>query len=473
MDLLLKKETPLPVAVVDCFRGLATPSESVNLSANTLEYLLTTLNETPVEEKVPTPIVMTSTAALTAVFDLEESKPFVDSKYAGCLSSLLMRIGTAQGVDSGDSSKEAVLALRAFLTRAEEFDLLSTLDDQVWDVFEGNNYDDAITQFTRLWCGIHTTKMLGLLRFLARFYSQQSYVGQRVAAVAILAEFVNQTQDANLTSELIRFLLPRVADKVVKVRKQALRGLGNVVTSWCPQVSQSATSILSALTTTSEDPVSEVAAEAVDSLTRVAGVVEEQLIGPMVINIVFRLRSSLDRKEDSVRAAAFKLFGVLCRFGNGDNKENFLDQTHQNLPIYLIHANDESEDVSTAAIAGLAQIFTLLGLEAAVKLTENFTVGSNYDAFLEAVVTIILEGYGHAQMRQYIDTVMTYFTSSWAACRANSAYLLGCLMHLSNESHRKRLNPGVITQGLVGLLTDKSATVRAKVCKSLSMLGSV
>jgi hypothetical protein len=473
IDLLLTKTVPLSAAVLDCFRGLATPTEQVNLSSPTLEHLLTCLNETPVDEKVPTPLVMTATAALTACFDLEESKAFVDAKYAGCLSSLLMRIGTAQGVDSGASSQEAVLATRAFLTRAGEEELLATLEDELWTGFESKTYDDSITQFIRVWCGVRPEKMLSLLRFLARFYSQQAYVGQRVAAVAILAEFVNQTEDANLTQELIKFLLPRVTDKVVKVRKQALRGLGNMVTSWSPQVSAAATSILSALTSMCEDPVSEVAAEAVASLTRISGVVEEDVIAPMVINIVFRLRSSLDRKEDSVRAASFKLFGVLCRFGAGENKDNFFDQTHQNLPIYLIHAADESDEVSQAAIGGLVQIFQLLGLEAAAKIAEDFSVGQNYDTFLEGLVPIILETYGNARLRSYVDSCMTYFTSSWASCRANSAYLIGCLMHLSSEGHRKRINPGVISTGLIGLLQDKSASVRAKVCKTLAFLGNV
>ena len=52
-------------------------------------------------------------------------------------------------------------------------------------------------------------------------------------------------------------------------------------------------------------------------MTRVAEVVEQNVMDPMIINIVFRLRPSLDRKEASVRAAAFKLFGVLTRFGKG------------------------------------------------------------------------------------------------------------------------------------------------------------
>jgi hypothetical protein len=264
-----------------------------------------------------------------------------------------------------------------------------------------------------------------------------------------------------------------VADKVAKVRKQALRGLGNMTSSWNSQVSMAATSILSALTSASEDNSPEVAAEAVSALTRVAGVVEASVIGPMVINIVFRLRPSLDRKEDSVRCAAFKLFGVLCRFGTDDMvRENFVDQTHQNLPIYLVHANDENEEVSTEAIVGLTKIFELLGSEECVKVCSEYSVGGNYDGFLEQVLPSVLRMFGSARMRAYVDSSMNFFTSHWTVCRANSAYLTGCLLKYSSEANRKRINNAVIVSGLIGLLKDSSAVVRSKSIKSLALLNN-
>ena len=62
--------------------------------------------------------------------------------------------------------------------------------------------------------------------------------------------------------------------------------------------------------------MSEVAAEAVASLTRIVGAVDEATIGPNLVNICFRMRPAFDRKEPEVRKAAFHLFGALCRFGD-------------------------------------------------------------------------------------------------------------------------------------------------------------
>jgi hypothetical protein len=152
-------------------------------------------------------------------------------------------------------------------------------------------------------------------------------------------EFINHSRDdSELLKELILFLLPRVADKNEKVRKQALRGLGNLVSVWNADVAQSAASVLSALTSASEDADAAVAAEAVSSLTKgecdvgdsidvthtcahicdaivVSKVVDEFTMGSMLINICFRMRPAFDRNDVNVRTAAFTLFGVLCRFG--------------------------------------------------------------------------------------------------------------------------------------------------------------
>jgi hypothetical protein len=119
-------------------------------------------------------------------------------------------------------------------------------------------------------------------------------------------------------SELILFLLPRVADKNERVRKQALRGLGNLVSVWNDEVAQSAASVLSALTSASEDADASVAAEAVSSLTKVARVVDESTMSSMLINICFRMRPAFDRNDVAVRSAAFTLFGALCRFGKAE-----------------------------------------------------------------------------------------------------------------------------------------------------------
>ena len=44
--------------------------------------------------------------------------------------------------------------------------------------------------------------------------------------------------------------------------------------------------------------------------------------------------------------ASFALFSGLCKFGTGMSAEQFEEQVHTNLPIYVVHIADEDDDVS-------------------------------------------------------------------------------------------------------------------------------
>ena len=52
----------------------------------------------------------------------------------------------------------------------------------------------------------------------------------------------------------------------------------------------------------------------------------------------------------TVRAAAFDLFGTLSRFSDGPSKAPFLEQVHTNLVSFLLHLNDEDDDVKKVRI---------------------------------------------------------------------------------------------------------------------------
>jgi hypothetical protein len=87
-----------------------------------------------------------------------------------------------------------------------------------WEMLTSVEFDDAITILTKAVCVTYPKAKRKFLEFLAHFYSSQSYYGQRVVATAMLAEFVNQSkEDVPLQLQLIKFLLPQVADKVLFV----------------------------------------------------------------------------------------------------------------------------------------------------------------------------------------------------------------------------------------------------------------
>eukprot|EP00461_Guttulinopsis_vulgaris_P004591 UN04593 len=91
----------------------------------------------------------------------------------------------------------------------------------------------------------------------------------------------------------------------------------------------------------------------------------------MLVSICFRIRGAFDRKQAKVRKAAFELFAEMCRFGvrpgaetdetfNEDVNNNFLEQLHTNVPIYLVHIWDKETIVRKAALTGLQSVASLL-----------------------------------------------------------------------------------------------------------------
>ena len=476
-----------------------TATDTSALPVQLVEHLLALLNDTPIDKDKPSTTVATATAALKEVCRVQSLRPLViPSHYPAMFATILMRIGVANEVDTPAAAADAVQCLKAFLSLSGDVDMMAELDAAgVWRRLEGSGYDDGMTLMCRSMCVHHAELRVALLEYLGKFFSLQSYPGQRIVATSLLAELVTHSTSAqpasdgsaavdgggsasspagtsSLLKDVIRYLLPRVADKLDKVRKHALRGLGNLVTVWTSETADMATSILSSLLSASEDTDSEVAGEAVASLTRIVAHVEVRTIEPMLISLCFRLRPAFDRKESNVRASAFTLFGGLCRFGSVDGVANrdFSDQLHQFLPVYLIHLHEDDSQVRLAVHDGLKQLCALLDPQLLAIVADSSTEQSQYDELVHRLAPLLSSLYPQ-HVRGYLDTCVTYFSSSWQSLRGASA-LLACAVLASAASDVRR---GVVVSGLIAalvkLLDEPNAAVRAKVVKGMAYLYDV
>jgi len=495
VDHLLEAPSPVPREVIDACCALVEtaptdPSQAPNrpvgmepewdpdVAKKTLLHFVQVMNDTPIVDKKPTPIVQAATSCMEEMLRVPSFRDCIDQHYPLILSTLLLRVGTAAGVDKGQSSIEACSALRSFFENASgEETLLKKLDQggaSVWPALENaDSYDEGVTCLIRCFSEEHPDRKRELLEVLAKFFSPQSYTGQRVVATAILAEFVNHSQgDDRFLREVIKFLLPRVADKVEKCRKQALRGLGHLVVVWNDEVAAMATSVLSSLTAAAEDSDADVAAEAVHSLTRIAGVVSEGIIGPMLTSICFRLRPTFDRKEERVRTYAFTLFGALCRFGGPDIEEgirlNFMDVVHSNVPVFIVHCNDAAESVREATLEAFKLLAPLLG-DSFLPLLEPLSADpSSYETLVSTLVPE-LNNIHPGRLRGYIENTTHYFTLTSTSMRANSAYLAGVLISTASNDQRRTVSVPALTSELIRLLKDNQPTVRSRAAKALSL----
>jgi hypothetical protein len=466
------------------------------------------------------------------------------SKYATLLPTLLMRIGTSYKVHQATpenaspeqlSMKQIIKALKQFLPAVSQNGVLASLDDvanccynpnahkrdllnnqvikevngEIWSkssLIDNKHYDDSVAVIVRMVICDKPLLMKPIIKFLSHFLSQQAHVGQRVIATAIIAEFITHTSldelapiRTPLQDEMIRLLLPKVADKEDKVRKHALRGLGNLVLVWgSPNIIANATAIITSCSGATEDTSSEVAAEAVSSLTRISSVSDTSIISPMLVSICFRIRGAFDRNQARVRKAAFELFAEMCRFGvraevaaaappgkyDEDVNNNFLEQVHTNVPIYLVHLWDIDANVRKAAMEGLKYLALLLHPELESFCDENLgKIGQTnvtfYDeddsnSFLHKI-SLLLCTHHNDRLRGYMDSCLGYYSSSWNQIRGNAAYLTGVFIRHSEvqPGTRKKLNLHSITSALVKLLDQHDAAVRNQTSKALAFLYDV
>ena len=482
---LLDTHVPLSKEYVDAYTALVAEGGVEGLALQFVEHLCGLVNDTPIDKDKPAVVVSVSTNALKEISKVDAIKPLMQSQYAAVVCTLLMRIGMCNDVDQAGTA-DAIAALRAFFTCVGDVTLLAELDSA--EVFKGlstPSYDDSVTLICRALCTHRPVELkAAILSYLTKFFSQHSYIGQRIVATSMLAELVTHSgggsggEGGSLLRDVIKFLLPRVADKVAKVRKHALRGLGNLVGVWNEETAEMATSILSSLISASEDSDAEVAGEAVASLTRIVGVVSDATIAPMLISICFRLRPAFDRKEDNVRASAFTLFGALCRFGKGGGGEgggdmrDFMDQVHTNLPIFILHLNDEVGGVRTACHMGLKALSTLLDPAFAALVEDGVWESAGYDELVYRAAPVLSAAYPQ-HVRGYIDSCVAYFTSPWVELRGASALLACCLLASAGEAVRKNITVSALVTALIKLLEESSAGVRAKAVKGLAYLHDV
>eukprot|EP01006_Ploeotia_vitrea_P037903 TRINITY_DN66186_c6_g7_i1.p1 TRINITY_DN66186_c6_g7~~TRINITY_DN66186_c6_g7_i1.p1 ORF type:complete len:712 (-),score=467.32 TRINITY_DN66186_c6_g7_i1:812-2731(-) len=537
IDLLLDQKLPISTEVATIFRALA-DREAGDLAARTLKYLVSVINDTPLLEDKPVNKVTMATSALTEVLGEQPVSELLrdadtSRMYAPVLATVLMRVGTAYGVDDGVSSKSAVQAVRAFFKSSGDVLVTRGIDEDTWSRMHGAKFDDGVAACVK---ALFTASKGGsgsgsgsdddeenkngddenddgdakrgddelerkrdedqlldedaadllppqasdpqlrqnVINICSKFLSQQRVYGQRVVATTVLAQMLLHCgDDSTLLDQLIQHLLPRVTDKKPKVRKQALRGLGNLEEVWNESLHAQATSILSALTSAAEDQIAPVAAEAVASMTRVVRVVAPQTIMPMLINICYRMRTAFDRKEVEVRTASFALFGELTRFGSSGST-NFLDQMHANMVTVLVHVNDEEESVREAAFGALQRVAASLEFEGLVTILEEDGQPDPalYDVFADRVATVLVE-VAAGRVSGYLDACGGYYKSDWSVVRANAASLAGHLLAHASAETRQRVNVHAQCLLLIRLLDQDSGVVRTKAAKALSLLHDV
>jgi len=260
-------------------------------------------------------------------------------------------------------------------------------------------YDEVICELMALFCRHHPSKREAVLQFIHPFLSRP-FPGHRVATVAALSQLLLSAVDGGLSSDMIadiaQSLLRCIDDAHSVVRKQGVRGLGQLVLLWQQQQQQMPAGAL----VDEQTVVKEVLPAACRSLNDSVPVVQKEAVvvvqraclveGLPATGRRLLLRSSchlqpiVDAEDIALRAAGLDLLGRLCSTAAAAavaGVENGQDTTHncnaddadadftRHLELLVIHCivrlEDTSGVVSSAASRCLQQVVAALLWEAA------------------------------------------------------------------------------------------------------------
>ncbi|KAF2070139.1 hypothetical protein CYY_008538 [Polysphondylium violaceum] len=500
LDVLLN-DFPMPHST-HVIKSLQIIAKDKNLVSQTLVYLMDLLNNKPVYEEKPDPkdkkktvpspflVALAATCSLGEILQLAEVEDIAKQFYFQLFATMILRAGTTNaslpGVQEAPAnnpkakpapiipSSQMLAAFRQFFTCVKEEEMLAQIEEKgSFSKLETPEYNTAVIELTSFVCQAHPEIIKNLFEFLIP-YQRSNYVPHRIVTISVTTELINHSKDKEVLQKLINTLLNTLVDPAIKLI--ALKGLSNIVSAGLEQTNRYAPTVIDALSTSIDDQDETMAMECMLGLSRMFEVADEGRVAPILVNICNRIRPAFEKPNDSIRAASFKLFGSLWRYGSGSASDPFYEQIHNTLPSLMMHLNDDSQEVRTACQVSLRQLSNLMRAEDIYKFLHDKHFDAeetniNYDAFLSEMSKLIITYYPD-RVNFFIMTVLEFYKSTWTTLKGNAATLTGFI--LGNLTEEKRIqtniNSAIITKSLISLLGEKSADVRKKAAESLGYL---
>eukprot|EP00708_Paratrimastix_pyriformis_P004512 GAFH01003399.1.p2 GENE.GAFH01003399.1~~GAFH01003399.1.p2 ORF type:complete len:289 (-),score=121.91 GAFH01003399.1:83-949(-) len=275
------------------------------------------------------------------------------------------------------------------------------------------------------------------------------------------------------SQKVLNAILGRAVDEHAPCKLCSLRGLTYMTEGCRDQINRYAAPVLSALVKAIDDPSEEVALQAMASLGQLLERFGDEAVAPMLINICLCARPLFERPSADLRAAAFRLFGVLSLFGRGAAAQAYLEQAHTNLPAMVLHLQDEDKHVQKVCKAAIRQVAPLLGSASLVELLAGEELEADgaleFDPFARALSGVLITSFP-GQLNYYSTALVTFFQSKWISLKTGALLLCGYLLANLPTTERYRIGIDHVCPALVELLRDQSPQVRLKLANILSLL---
>lgn len=487
INTLLESPMPHSVSVVKSFQIIASDQTLVK---QLMEHLLDLVinaqmyeedNKKGSEVRLCSPLPTSATSALGEIFQIPEMSAIGTEYYSRIVCSLLLRLGIANEATKNQPTQDVINSLKSFFECEEETaDTLGKAEKSVANLYtmmsNPTQYSNAIAQIMGHVCTLHPELINEMHQFVIGFMNK-AYLGHRIAATAMSAEHLMYSQnDRDLVHSVTNALLGRSGGQENNsVKLHSLRGLANITSQPKEEMHKFVGSIISALLACFDENNEEVVLQSMGSLIKIFNSVDEEYIGPVLINFCTRVAPSFEKSNENIRATSIRLFGTLGRFDNKDGMlhSSLVTQIHINLPAVILHLNDESPQVQKACRVALRKLTPHLGEPEFVSLFDkpSFRDVDDTNDSSSSVLPINFPDFAKDLANKWVhcfptrvnDMIMAlilYFKTPWPSVCSIAALFLGNIISQLSDLDRARVNLEQACSALIGLLSATSPEVR-------------
>ncbi|KAL3998802.1 hypothetical protein ACH3XW_16520 [Acanthocheilonema viteae] len=519
IDVMLARPLPYSVSMIDAWHTMSHDHSLFPLIADYLLELITTgcgssgTSEVPFEVldtgagssvKIVKPEVCTLAAAITEIIKAGEPEVELCKRIPNILAALLQFLAAVIDTQypvlmkEKDSAKSLIITpeLRrlsstpaALASQALRSLFLRTLDDAIvekmnseraWsDCVDTLHFTNGIAVLTRS-LSEHRPEWIRPLVTLMIPRMQSPSDAYRIAAAAVLSALTKRCPnedgkvDDKLLEVLIMNLMKALDDRNLKIRKLAVRGLGDLACcsdSILNKYSSDAIQAAMAGLDDSGDRRDEIAMEAVNALNKLSTCVPNTHLENILSNVLLKLRPCFEKESSALRAVSFSLFGELGqRVGSYDA---YREQLLINIVSIVLHLNDEEDQVKQMCARCLISVSSLLNsdrltllIERDLKIDEQC---HNYRQFLKEFSVILAFSFPD-RINYYALSCNNYFKSTSSRIRSNAAHMTGYLLGELTPELRSTVSKELIFAGLMLLLKDHDIDVRLSTARAISCL---
>ncbi|ONL93625.1 Protein SHOOT GRAVITROPISM 6 [Zea mays] len=325
---------------------------------------------------------------------------------------------------------------------------------------------------------------------------------EREAAAAALSEFIHHIEkEPTLLEQMVEEMCQHVSDDSPTVRSLCLRGLVQVGLYSLTNIEFKAPEshmlkyiqqVLGVILALLEDPNESVQLTAVQCLLNVLNLSEQDAVGPILINLLVRLRNlqaaveaaqavaaqeteqealpkpSKVSMNTKMRSNAFAAYGALSAYGVGLQRTAFIEQLNANIFIYGIKYNHVlstrlGEVLAPPLLNTFQLLATLMEVEGlSVLLSKQYFASdrrSDYEDFIRDLTRQLCR-LSPARVDSYLESAIQAFDAPWPVIRANAVCLRFIAPYFSQ-----------VFATLVGRMSQSpDAIVRASASSALGIL---